>query len=240
MKSAVILLSGGLDSTTLLHYVKRKLEYRRIHALTIHYGQKHEREIACAEFQERAAGVEAFREIDLSFFKELIGGVSALTDAAIAVPALRDLSAAQRDQPPTYVPNRNMLFLSLAAAYAEAHAIADIFYGAQAQDNYGYWDCTPEFLIRINAVLALNRRRPVVVHAPFMMMRKLEIIKIGIDLGVNYAKTWSCYRGAEKPCGVCPSCVDRRAAFAALKIADPAAGQITDTGRRITGSGVSA
>lgn len=223
MKSAVILLSGGLDSSTLLHYVKKKLAYNRVHALTIHYGQKHERETACAEYQKGTVGVDAFREIDLSFFRDLISGVSALTDASIAVPALQDIGAKQRDQPPTYVPNRNMLFLSLAAAYAEAHEISDVFYGAQTQDRYGYWDCTEEFLERINAVMSLNRRLPVIVQAPFMKMQKSEILKIGLNLGVNYAQTWSCYRGAQKPCGECPSCVERRAAFDALKIADPAA-----------------
>lgn len=222
MKSAVILLSGGLDSSTLLHYVKIRLNCRGLHALTIHYGQKHAREIAYASMQASAAGVAAHRQIDLTCFGELMAAASALTDPLTPVPAFSTLKPDQLDQPPTYVPNRNMLFLALAAAYAEARGIANVFYGAQTQDRYGYWDCTPEFLDRMNAVLGLNRRQPVVLHAPFMMMRKSDILKIGLDLGVNYAETWSCYRGEDKSCGVCPSCVERRAAFDALHVTDPA------------------
>ena len=221
MKSAVILLSGGLDSSTLLHYVKRKLNSRPLYALTIRYGQKHVREITCAIAQARAAGVEEHRQIDIAFFGELVAGASALIDPAMPVPALAELAPGQLDQPPTYVPNRNMLFLTLAAAFAEARGVADVFYGAQAQDHYSYWDCTPKFLDRMNAVLGLNCRQPVILHAPFMMMRKSEVLKIGLDLGVNYAETWSCYRGQETACGVCPACVERRAAFDALKLADP-------------------
>jgi len=222
MKSAVILLSGGLDSSTLLHYVKSRLNFQPLHALTVSYGQKHVRETACAVAQARAAGVAEHRQIDLAFYGELVAAASALTDPDRPVPALGELSSSQLDQPPTYVPNRNMLFLALAAAFAEARGAADVFYGAQVQDRYGYWDCTTEFLGRMNAVLGLNRRQPVAVHAPFVMMRKSEILKIGLELGVNYAETWSCYRGGEKPCGVCPSCVERRSAFAALYVADPA------------------
>lgn len=230
MKSAVILLSGGLDSSTLLHYVKDTLDSRPFYALTIRYGQKHVRETACAVAQARAAGVAEHRQMDIASFGDLVSAASVLTDPSVPVPALAELAPGQLDQPPTYVPNRNMLFLALAAAFAEARGGADVFYGAQTQDRYGYWDCTPEFLNRMNAVLLLNRRQPVVLHAPFMMMRKSEILKIGLELGVNYAETWSCYRGQETACGVCPACVERRSAFAALKIADPAAERTPDSG----------
>lgn len=224
MKRAVILLSGGLDSSTLLHYVKSGLGFQPLHALTINYGQKHARETACALAQAQLAGVEAHQQVDLAFFGEMMADASALTDPGRPVPALAALLPDQLDQPPTYVPNRNMLFLALAAAYAEARGIMDVFYGAQMQDRYGYWDCTTEFLDRMNGVLGLNRRQPIVLHAPFMMMRKSEILKIGMELGVNYAETWSCYRGKDKPCGVCPSCVERRAAFAAVHVDDPLTG----------------
>ena len=218
---AVVLLSGGLDSTTLVHYMIRKLGIREVHALSFLYGQKHSRELEAAQWQARAAGVKAHDLVDMGFFGALTPGASALTDAAVAIPKLSDLDDAALSQPPTYVPNRNMILLSVAAAYAEARGIRDVFYGAQTQDAYGYWDCTPEFVNRINSVLALNHHPPVQVHAPFSGMRKVDELRIGLELGVDYAHTWTCYCGAATPCGECPSCVDRANAFRELGIADP-------------------
>ena len=221
VEKAVVLLSGGLDSSTLLHYVVKRLGAREVHAVSFLYGQKHQRELDCAKWQANAAGVKAHDIVDMSFFAALTPGSSALTDAAVAVPRLADLDAAALSQPPTYVPNRNMMLLSVAAAYAEARGVRDIFYGAQTQDSYGYWDCTAEFLNKINAVLALNHRPPVIVHAPFVRMRKAEEIRIGLELGVDYAHTWTCYRGGQIPCGECPSCAERAGAFNEIGIPDP-------------------
>ena len=221
MSKAVILLSGGLDSTTLLHYVWKTLGVGRIFALTFNYGQKHSREIRCAAWQAQQLDVLEHQVVDIAGLGSLTQGASALTDALIPVPAFDELQAEQRDQPPTYVPNRNMILLSLAAAYAEAKGVAKVFYGAQTQDRYGYWDCTPEFMGRMNAVLALNRRLAVRIHAPFMLMSKSEIIGIGRELGVDYAQTWTCYRGQETACGVCPACVERRGAFLQTGARDP-------------------
>ena len=213
MKAAVVLLSGGVDSTTLLHEVKRRLGQGALYALSFRYGQKHARELEMARWQAQAAAVQEHREIDIDFFRDLTAGGSALTDATIAVPDLADLGADEMSQPPTYVPNRNMVLLSLAAAYAESKGVSDVFYGAQAQDRYGYWDCTVDFVARINDVLALNRGCPVTIHAPFARKRKADVVRMGLDLGVDYAHTWTCYRGGETPCGTCPSCVERDAAF---------------------------
>jgi 7-cyano-7-deazaguanine synthase len=221
MDSAVILLSGGMDSTTLLHYVVRKLAVRGVHALSYQYGQKHARELDAARWQARAAGVVAHRIVDLSFFSDLIAGGSALTDPSLALPDMADLDEAQRRQPPTYVPNRNMILLGLAASYAETQGIADVFYGAQTQDRYGYWDCTSEFLDRLNGVLSLNRKGAVHVHAPFVNLRKADEIRLGRELGVDYAHTWTCYRGAARPCGTCPACVERAEAFREAGGPDP-------------------
>ena len=113
------------------------------------------------------------------------------------------------------------MLLAMAAAYAEAQGLEDVFYGAQAQDEYGYWDCTATFLERVNAVLGLNRARPVAVRAPFVARTKAEILRTGLELGVDFAHTWTCYRGGETACGTCPTCVERLAAFRALGIADP-------------------
>lgn len=223
MEKAVVLLSGGLDSSTLLHHVRRGLGVGEVYALSFLYGQKHGRELEAAAWQARAAGVKAHDRIDMGFFGRFTAGASALTDPSIAVPRLADVPEALRGQPPTYVPNRNMILLALAAAYAEARGITDVFYGAQRQDRYGYWDCTPEFLERINGVLGLNRGQGVRIHAPFMGMSKAEELRIGARLGVDYAHTWTCYRGGDRPCGECPSCVERVDAFAEAGMKDPLA-----------------
>ena len=220
-EAAVVLLSGGLDSTTLLHYVVRRLRVRKVYALSFLYGQKHRRELEAAAWQARVAGVASHDVVDMSFFGVFTPGGSTLTDQALDVPRLADLSPSQLSQPPTYVPNRNMILLSLAAAYAESRGVANIYYGAQAQDRYGYWDCTTDFLDRINAVLALNRRIPVRVHAPFVAFRKAEELGLGRELGVDYAHTWTCYRGESAPCGDCPACVERAIAFREAGWPDP-------------------
>jgi 7-cyano-7-deazaguanine synthase len=137
------------------------------------------------------------------------------------VPDFEDLAQQELDQPPTYVPNRNMILLSVAAAYAEAHDIRDVYYGAQALDEYGYWDCTSDFLERVNAVLALNRRERVTIHAPFIEKKKVDSVRLGIELGVLFANTWSCYRGGDKACGTCPTCVERLKGFKEAGVDDP-------------------
>ena len=131
------------------------------------------------------------------------------------------ISEDQLDQPPTYVPNRNMIMLSLAAAYAESRNCNKLYYGAQAHDEYGYWDCTSQFVEKINDVLNLNRKEPVQIIAPFTSSSKTDELKMGLEMGINYAKTWSCYRGGEKACGVCPTCIERLKAFEDLNIEDP-------------------
>jgi len=216
-KNAVVLLSGGVDSTTLLHYVCKHLHVKTVYALSFLYGQKHSRELDMAKWQAKEAHVFEHRIIRLPFFSNLISGSSALTDRSIPVPNMKDLSERQKRQPPTYVPNRNMILLSLSAAYAEARGVRDVFYGAQAQDEYGYWDCTVDFVSKINDVLRLNRYKTVRVNAPFVGMSKAAVVRIGINLGVDYAHTWSCYRGGRSPCGRCPSCVERIKAFSDWK-----------------------
>jgi 7-cyano-7-deazaguanine synthase len=219
-----VLLSGGLDSTTLLHYVRDRIgPAGGLHALSFIYGQKHSRELAAAAWQARHARVTRHHTIDLSFMGVITAGVSALTNPSICVPDLADLLPAQMDQPPTYVPNRNMVFLSIAAAYAESVGLRNIYYGAQAQDEYGYWDCTVDFVSRINHLLGLNRRRGVRIHAPFARRSKAYVLKTGLKLGVDYAHTWTCYRGARRPCGTCPSCVERAQAFRRTGVDDPVA-----------------
>ncbi len=217
----VVLLSGGLDSSVLLHHLRREAGTKTlIHALGIHYGQRHARELDAARYQADAARAQ-FHEIDLWVLGAMLQPGSTLIAGAAAVPDLDSIPEAARNQPPTYVPNRNMMLLSIAAAFAEAQDTFQVYYGAQAQDEYGYWDCTREFLQRINAVLALNRKEPVQIHAPFVDWSKADIVQRGQALGVDFAHTWSCYRGESKPCGECPTCVERANAFAACGVRDP-------------------
>jgi 7-cyano-7-deazaguanine synthase len=114
-----------------------------------------------------------------------------------------------------------MIFLALAAAYAESHDASEVFYGAQKADLYGYWDTTPQFLAQLNQVYQLNRRTPITIQAPFVQKSKAEILRIGLELGVDYSRTWSCYRGEATACGTCPTCAERLAAFAELNLTDP-------------------
>ncbi len=220
-RSATVLLSGGMDSSVLLYHVAREIQCPEIHALSFNYGQRHSRELACAAAQARRVGVQDHRVMDITFMGALIQQGSALINGGQDVPDLSSLTARELEQPPTYVPNRNMMLLSMAAAYAESHGMTDVYYGAQAQDEYGYWDCTRDFLSRINDVLVLNRRKPVTIHGPFINKSKAEIVAIGLKLKVDFTQTWTCYRGGEHACGTCPTCVERLNAFNANKVADP-------------------
>jgi len=218
---AVVLVSGGIDSSVLLHHVARNLKHAPVHVLSFNYGQRHSKEIECARWQADAVDAEAHRIIDISFLGGLVRGASALIAGGRAVPAFTKLAEEELDQPPTYVPNRNMILLSIGGAYAEAHRIRNVFYGAQALDEYGYWDCTPDFLERVNGVLSLNRRERVTIHAPFIEKKKSDSIRLGQELGVLFTQTWSCYRGETKACGVCPTCVERLKAFKEVGVEDP-------------------
>ncbi len=221
MAPALVLLSGGMDSSTLIHYVAKELRRAPLHALSFHYGQRHARELESAAWQARAAGAASYHVADMGFVGTLIREGTTLVAGGADVPAMEAVSEAERDQPPTYVPNRNMMLLSIAAAAAEARGVQDVFYGAQVQDEYGYWDCTSDFLARMNAAFALNRREPVTIHAPFISLRKADILRKGHHLGVDYAHTWTCYRGGERPCGVCPACVERAQAWREFGQPDP-------------------
>lgn len=222
-QAAVVLLSGGVDSSVLLHHVARDPKRGPVHALSFDYGQRHSRELECARRQAAAAGVARHEVIDIAFMGAILKTGSALIAGGEDVPDLDGLGADQLEQPPTYVPNRNMMLLSIAAAYAEAQSIRDVYYGAQAQDEYGYWDCTEAFLERVNRVLVLNRNEPVTIHAPFVRMRKAETVAMGLALGVDFAHTWSCYRGGTQACGTCPTCVERLTAFREAGAGDPLA-----------------
>lgn len=218
---AVVLLSGGIDSTVLLHNLIKNLGCGPVHTLSFQYGQRHGRELECAVWQANTVKASSHKIIELDFLGDLLKGHSALVAGGKKVPALSELSEEHKAQPPTYVPNRNMILLSLAAAYGEGLRIPDVYYGAQAIDSYGYWDCTPAFLERLNHVFGLNRDEPIQIHAPFIRMAKSEMVRLGHELGVDFAHTWTCYRGGQKACGECPSCVERLKAFEEAGVEDP-------------------
>ncbi len=222
MKAATLLLSGGLDSAVLLHHMAQDLGILKIHALSFRYGQKHSRELEMADRQAtKLSQVAEHRIVDASFFGTLVATATALVKGGRDIPDLDSLAGPELDQPPTYVPNRNMVLLAVAAAFAEARDCDTVFYGAQAQDRYGYWDCTPEFVQRMNDLLALNRKSRIQVSAPFASKSKTEVVLLGAGLGVDFTETWSCYRGGERPCGKCPTCAERKKAFSEAGIRDP-------------------
>lgn len=217
MADSVAIVSGGMDSVTLLHHLVKNMG-RQPAVMSFRYGQKHAREIACAQHHAALLGRDDHLIADLNALRAVFGG-SALVDADMAVP---DMAAVEGDpQPVTYVPNRNSIFLALAAAYAESLGADVVYYGAQRHDLYGYWDTTPDFLERVNQVYALNRKNPVHIEAPFVTASKADILRTGLALAVDYSQTWSCYEGAEVACGRCPTCAERLQAFAEIGMDDP-------------------
>lgn len=213
---SVAIVSGGMDSVTLLHWLV-KVEKRHPAVITFIYGQKHDKEIAYAETQVQSLGLREHLVLDLSLLRPLFA-----SSALVGSTAVPTLASVQGDpQPVTYVPNRNMIFLALAAAYAENNGVSDIYYGAQHHDMYGYWDTTPDFLAQLNTVYQLNRKTPIQIKAPFVNHTKADILREGLELDVDYEQTWSCYEGQEVACGVCPTCGERLQAFAELNLTDP-------------------
>jgi len=218
MKKAVVLLSGGMDSATVL--AMARAEGCECHCLTVDYGQRHRAELAAAARVAGALGAAGHRivRLDLAAF-----GGSALTDRSLAVP-----EAPTQGIPVTYVPARNTIFLSLALAWAEVLGAQDIWFGANAVDYSGYPDCRPEYMRAFEALANLATRaavegRPLALHTPIISLSKADIIRRGAALGVDYASTVSCYQATEEglACGRCDACRIRRAGFEAAGIPDP-------------------
>lgn len=217
MSNAVAIVSGGLDSVTLLHYLCKR-EYKQPIVLTFTYGQKHTKEVAYAQYHTQLLDCSMHRVVDISFLAAAFGQ-SALVSTEIDIP---DVATVIGDpQPLTYVPNRNMIFLAIGAAFAEGCGVNQVYYGAQRHDLYGYWDTTPQFLERLNALFNLNHSNPIQIQAPFVNYSKAEVVRLGLALGVDYSQTWSCYQGGEAACGVCPTCAERLRAFEEVGVPDP-------------------
>jgi len=220
MPDAVVLLSGGLDSTTALA-VARDAGFT-CHALTVRYGQLHEVELAAARRVAAALGVTDHRvvEVDLSPLAS-----SALTTRGIAVPKDRSLAeiGAPGDVPSTYVPARNTVLLALALAWAETLGAHDLFVGVNVLDASGYPDCRPEFVRAFEALAQVaTRSGGFKVHAPLIELTKAGIIQLGTRLGIDYAITHSCYDPiGDAACGRCDACALRKKGFAEAGVPDP-------------------
>jgi len=213
-KKAVVLLSGGLDSATTL-YLARKKGFKCF-CLIFDYGQRHNREIESAKRIARKANCPwKILKVNLAWKG------SSLLDKNVKV-----IRARSSKIPATYVPGRNIIFLSFALSYAEAINASSIYIGAHSQDYSGYPDCRPEFFHAFSKVIACGtktgvEKRKIEIKTPLIHKTKAAIIRIGSKLGVPFALTWSCYRGGKAPCGECDSCYFRAKGFKELNIKDP-------------------
>ena len=217
-KRAVILVSGGLDSTTVL--AMAQAQGYACYTLSFDYGQRHRAELSAADRVSRALGDVEHKLVKLNL--DSIGG-SALTDTSIDVPEEETVGI-----PITYVPARNTVFLSIALGWAEVLGARDIFIGVNAVDYSGYPDCRPEYIAAFEAMANLATRvgvegQKITIHTPLMELGKDDIILAGIALGVDYSITVSCYQATEKglACGKCDSCRLRRQGFAGAGVEDP-------------------
>jgi 7-cyano-7-deazaguanine synthase len=210
----VLILSGGVDSTTLLY--KMRSDGYEVDALTFNYAQRHKKEIDCARtIAERLHVVH--RIVDLGSLASLLGDSALL--GGKDVPSCHYTEEAAKK---TVVPNRNMIMLSIASGYAEAHEIPEVFYAAHKNDSTIYPDCRPEFVQALRPAIRLATAwHPVELQAPLVDMSKAEIVRMGLALQVPYELTWSCYRGEERPCRTCPTCIEREEAFALNGRQDP-------------------
>jgi 7-cyano-7-deazaguanine synthase len=226
---AVILLSGGLDSATVAAIARS--EGFQLYALSFDYGQRHRFELEASRRVAAAIGVERHvtLRIDLAALGEGQPDISALT-GDVGVPKDRSPADMEAEIPVTYVPARNTVFLSLALAYAEVLGAADIFLGVNAVDYSGYPDCRPEFIAAFERLANLATKAGVEgtlkfrVHAPLIRLTKAQIIRRGLELGVDYGLTHSCYdpQASGRPCGRCDACLLRQKGFAEVGCADPA------------------
>jgi 7-cyano-7-deazaguanine synthase len=213
-KKVVCLASGGMDSSVLLHWLKAN--GYGVHAISIDYGQRHSRELESAKVIAATLSIP-HRTVDLRSLQPLFSG-SALTNSSIDVPHGH---YAEESMKSTVVPNRNMIMLSVAAAWAMSLKAAHVAYAAHAGDHTIYPDCRPQFADALNTAIGLADWHTVTLLRPFIGMTKGEICAEGKRLGVNFADTWSCYEGGDQHCGKCGTCVERKEAFLAAGGGDP-------------------
>ncbi len=210
----VILMSGGLDSTTLLHWVIKKGYMPFV--LSFNYGQRHKKELKFAQNTCKKLKVN-HKILDLENIQSLLLG-SALTSEDVEVPESHYSHASQKK---TVVPNRNAIMINIAIGYAISNRINKIFYAAHYNDRAIYPDCRWEYIQSQNTTSNLANDEHIEIIAPFVEKTKEEIVRLGAELGVSFENTWSCYKGGNQSCGVCGTCRERIEAFQLSKIKDP-------------------
>ena len=214
-KKVVVIYSGGMDSFTVLNRALKNGE--EVFALSFDYGQRHVKELECASSVCNELNIN-HKVIDISAINQLLAG-SSLTDD-IDIPESHYEAESMKS---TIVPNRNMILLSLAVAYAVSVAADEVYYGAHSGDHAIYPDCRPEFVEKMNDVCKIANYESVEIFSPYLAVNKAEILADGIAMGLNYTNTWTCYNGREKACGKCGACQERLEAFEGNNISDPIA-----------------
>lgn len=212
-EKAVVIYSGGMDSFTVLN--QAIAEGYQVYPLTFNYGQRHLKELDFAKAVCDELSVK-HKVVDISSINTLLAG-SSLTDD-IEIPEGHYEEDSMKS---TVVPNRNMILLSLAVGYAVSIGAKKVFYGAHSGDHAIYPDCRPEFVEKMKAVCAIADYQPVDIETPFLNNSKIEILTHGLKMGLDYAKTWTCYNGREKACGQCGACQERLEAFEKNGLTDP-------------------
>ena len=214
-QKVVVIYSGGMDSFTVLH--KAINEGKDVYPLTFNYGQRHSKEIDYAAAVCKELGI-AHKIVDISAISQLMAGSSLTTDSDIEIP---EGHYEEESMKSTVVPNRNMVLLSMAIAYAVSIEANAVYYGAHNGDHAIYPDCRPEFVNKMNEVSQIANYEPVDIVSPYIEVNKIAILADGLKMGLDYGKSWTCYNGRELACGGCGSCVERLEAFAANGLTDP-------------------
>ena len=212
-QKVVVIYSGGMDSYTVLNRALK--DGYEVYALSFDYGQRHVKELECARAVCERLNIE-HKVIDISAINQIIGG-SALTDN-IDVPE-GHYEAENMKQ--TVVPNRNMILISMAVGYAVSVEAHRVYYGAHSGDHAIYPDCRPEFVEKMNDVCKIANYEPVEVFSPYLYQSKIDILTDGLNMGLDYSHTWTCYNGREKACGKCGACQERLEAFELNNAVDP-------------------
>lgn len=214
-EKVVVIYSGGMDSFTVLNRALK--DGKEVYALSFDYGQRHVKELECAANVCKSLQIN-HKVIDISSINQLLAG-SSLTDD-IEIPEGHYESENMKS---TVVPNRNMILLSLAVGYAVSVGAAQVYYGAHSGDHAIYPDCRPEFVQKMNEVCHIANYESVEIFSPYLTVDKTAILADGLNMGLDYSNTWTCYNGRTKACGKCGSCQERLEAFSENKIVDPIA-----------------